>query len=50
MNDLQDLRDFYAAFAMHAMLRKYGQDPLNEEWFAQMAFKMADTMLKVREQ
>lgn len=46
---MNDLRDFYAAFAMHAMLRKYGQDPLNEEWFAEMAFKMADSMLKERE-
>lgn len=46
---MNELRDFYAALAMHAMLRAYGRDPLNAEWFAELAFTMADAMMKERE-
>ena len=46
---MNELRDFYAALAMHAMLRVYGRDPLNAEWFAELAFTMADAMMKERE-
>ena len=43
---MNELRDFYAALAMHAMLRAYGRDPLNAEWFAELAFTMADSMMQ----
>lgn len=46
---MNELRDFYAAFAMHALMKAALDENLPREKVAQMAFKMADTMLKERE-
>jgi len=46
---MNDLRDLYAAFAMHALLKAALDENLPRENVAQTAFKMADTMLKERE-
>ena len=46
---MNDLRDFYAALAMHAMMRFAIDEKLTREKIAEMAFKMADAMLKSRE-
>lgn len=46
---MNDLRDFYAALAMHAMMRFAIDANLPRDKIAEMAFKMADTMLKERE-
>ena len=47
---MNDLRDLYAAFAMHALMKAALDENLPRENVAVLAFKMADTMLKVREQ
>lgn len=47
---MNELRDFYAAMAMHALMKIAFDENLPREKVAEMAFKMADTMLKVREQ
>ena len=46
---MNDLRDFYAALAMHAMIKVAIDENLPREKIAEMAYKMADTMLKERE-
>ena len=46
---MNDLRDFYAALAMHAMIKIALDENLPREKIAEMAFKMADTMLKERD-
>ena len=46
---MNDLRDFYAALAMHAMIKFAIDENLPKEKIAEQAFKMADTMLKERE-
>lgn len=46
---MNDLRDFYAAMAMHAMMKIAIDENLPREKIAEMAFKMADTMMKERE-
>ena len=47
---MNELRDFYAAMAMHALMKIAFDEDLPREKIAEMAFKMADTMLKAREQ
>ena len=46
---MNDLRDFYAALAMHAMIKIALDENLPREKIAEMAFKMADSMLKERD-
>jgi len=46
---VNDLRDFYAALAMHAMIKIALDENLPREKIAEMAFKMADSMLKERD-
>jgi hypothetical protein len=46
---VNELRDFYAAFAMQALMKVALDENLSREKIAQTAFKMADTMLKERE-
>lgn len=46
---MNELRDFYAAMAMHALMKIAFDENLPREKIAEMAFKMADTMLKERE-
>lgn len=46
---MNELRDFYAAFAMHALMKTALDENLPREKVAQMAFKIADTMLKERD-
>ncbi len=47
---MNDLRDFYAAMAMHAMMKIAIDENLPREKIAEMAFKMADTMMKARDE
>jgi hypothetical protein len=47
---MTDLRDFYAALAMHAMMKFAIDENLPREKIAEMAFKMADTMMKARDE
>ncbi len=46
---MNELRDFYAALAMHAMMKIAIDENLPREKIAEMAFKMADTMMKERD-
>lgn len=46
---MNELRDFYAAFAMQALMKIAYDENLPREKIAEMAFKMADTMLKERD-
>lgn len=46
---MNDLRDFYAGLAMHALMKFALDENLPREKIAEIAFKMADTMLKERE-
>jgi hypothetical protein len=43
-----DLREFFAAYAMQALISQRGYSPETKEEIALVSFEMADAMMKVR--
>ena len=43
---MNDLHDFYAGLAMHAMIKIAIDESLSRERIAEVAFRMADSMMQ----